>query len=178
MGRNEKTISKSSILGVDILIFVTLGTQDKQFKRLLDAVENINVDEKIIAQVGSTEYKSKKMEVHKFLSQEEFEKYMKNARIVITHAGVGTIIYGLNLGKKMIVCARRKEYKEHVNDHQMQILETFSKEGYIIPLEDFSKLEERIKEAEKFKPKKFKSNNKNFVEQLDKEIIKLTKTKE
>ena len=54
MGRNEKTISKSSILGVDILIFVTLGTQDQQFKRLLDAVENINVDEKIIAQFGST----------------------------------------------------------------------------------------------------------------------------
>ena len=58
MGRNEKSLSKSKILGVDILIFVTLGTQDKKFKRLLDAVETLNVNEKIIAQTGSTEYKS------------------------------------------------------------------------------------------------------------------------
>ena len=175
MGGNEKTLPKSCLLGVDILIFVTLGTQDKKFKRLLDAVEHININEKIIAQVGSTEYESKKMEIHKFLTSEEFSKYMNDARVVITHAGVGTIIAGLNLNKKMIVAARRKEYKEHVNDHQLQILETFSKEGYIIPLEDFSKLEEIIKSIDNFMPKQFTSNNKNFVRLLDKEIAKLTK---
>lgn len=163
------------MLGVDLLIFVTLGTQDKKFKRLLDAVENANIDEKIIAQVGSTEYTSSKMEIHKFISQKEFEKFVEEARIIITHAGVGTIIYGLKQGKKMIVAARLKEYKEHVNNHQLQILETFSKDGYIIPLEDFSNLNEKIKEAENFIPKKFISNNQNFVKSLDNEIAKLTK---
>lgn len=175
MGRNEKNIPKSSILGVDLLIFVTLGTQDKKFKRLLDAVEALDLDEKIIAQVGSTEYTSNKMEIHKFLPSKQFEKYMKEARIVITHAGVGTIIWGLRLNKKMIVAARLKEYKEHVNNHQLQILETFAKDGFIIPLNDFNELEQKIKEAEKFIPKKFVSNNENFVKSLDDEITKLIK---
>lgn len=160
---------------MDILIFVTLGTQDKEFKRLLEAVESIDIKEKIIAQVGQTKYTSNKIEVHNFMSNEEFDKYMQDARIIITHAGVGTIIKGLNLEKTMIVVARKKEYKEHVNNHQQQILDTFSKDGYIIPLEDFSKLEDKIYEAEKFVPKKFISNNKNFVEALDAEITKLTK---
>lgn len=157
------------------MIFVTLGTQDKKFKRLLDAVENLDIDEKIIAQIGSTDYKSEKMEIHKFLPSNEFDKYMKEARIIITHAGVGTIIYGLKLNKKMIVAPRLKEYKEHVNDHQLQILETFAKDGFIIPLKDFSELKNKIKEAEKFVPKKFISNNENFVKSLDNEIAKLTK---
>ena len=159
---------------MDLLIFVTLGTQDKHFPRLLEAVEKLDIDEKIIAQTGSTDFKSNKMEVHKFLSQDEFNKYMEEARIVITHAGVGTIIYGLSIDKTMIVAARLKKYGEHVNDHQLQILDTFSKDGYIIPLREFSELKNKIIEAEKFKPKKFISNNKNFVKLLDNEITKLT----
>ena len=142
------------------MIFVTLGTQDKHFPRLLEAVEKLDIDEKIIAQTGSTDFKSNKME---------------EARIVITHAGVGTIIYGLSIDKTMIVAARLKKYGEHVNDHQLQILDTFSKDGYIIPLREFSELKNKIIEAEKFKPKKFISNNKNFVKLLDNEITKLTK---
>ena len=90
------------------MIFVTLGTQDKKFKRLLDAVEKLDIDEKIIAQIGSTDFKSEKMELHKFMSKDEFDNYMKEARIIITHAGVGTIIEGLKLHKKMIVSARKK----------------------------------------------------------------------
>lgn len=159
------------------MIFVTLGTQDKHFPRLLEAVEKLNLNEKIVAQTGSTDFQSNKMEIHKFLSQDEFNKYMKEARIVITHAGVGTIIYGLNIHKTMIVAPRLKKYGEHVNDHQLQILETFSKDGYIIPLEDFSKLNEKIEEASNFKTKEFVSNNANFVKHLDDEIIRLTTNK-
>ena len=43
---------------MDILIFVTLGTQDKEFKRLLDAVEKLEIKEKIIAQIGNTKFKN------------------------------------------------------------------------------------------------------------------------
>lgn len=155
------------------MIFVTLGTQDKQFKRLLEAVEKIDTDEKIIAQVGSTKFTSKKMEIHQYLSTDEFQKYMNSARVIITHAGVGTILNGLKLHKKMVVAARRKEYKEHVNDHQIQLLETFANEGYIIPLYDFDKLQEAI--DKEFTPKDFVSNNANFVNKLDEEIEKLCK---
>ncbi len=152
------------------MIFVTLGTQDKQFKRLLDAVEKLDTTEKIIAQIGSTKFESKKIELHKYVSSSEFDKYMNDARIVITHAGVGTIVNGIKMGKTMIVAARRKEYKEHVNNHQLQILDTFSKEGYIIPLENFDDLQNLINTD--FRPKKFVSNNAEFINKLEIEINK------
>ena len=126
-------------------------------------------------QVGSTTFENNKknIEVYDFISLEKFNEYMKEARIVITHAGVGTIITGLKLNKKMIVAPRLCKYDEHVNDHQLQILETFAKGKYIIPLEDFTKLEEMINMD--FKPKEFKSNNENFINLLDDEINKLLK---
>ena len=162
------------------MIFVTLGTQDKQFRRLLDATLALRIDEKVVIQYGSTkpdedmvENLEKNFELHQYLSNEEFEKYMKEARVIITHAGVGTIIEGLKLDKMMIVDARLKKYKEHVNDHQLQILDTFEKEGYILRLDDFSKLPELLKEN--FKPKKFNSNKNNFNTYLEEEIYKLIK---
>lgn len=162
------------------MIFVTLGTQDKQFRRLLDATLALRIDEKVVIQYGSTkpdedmvENLEKNFELHQYLSNEEFEKYMKEARVIITHAGVGTIIEGLKLDKMMIVVARLKKYKEHVNNHQLQILDTFEKEGYILRLDDFSKLPELLKEN--FKPKKFNSNKNNFNTYLEEEIYKLIK---
>ena len=155
------------------MIFVTLGTQDKKFKRLLDAVEKLDIDEKIVAQIGSTDFKSEKMELHKFMSKDEFDNYMKEARIIITHAGVGTIIEGLKLHKKMIVSARKKEYKEHVSNHQEQILKLFSEDGYILALDNFDDLEKLINKE--FIPKEFKSNNENFNNNLKKEIKNLIK---
>lgn len=151
------------------MIFVTLGTQDKQFVRLIEAVNKIDTDEQIIAQVGSTNCSKLKLrdniKIYDYLSDNEFDKYMNNARIIITHAGVGTIIKGLKLNKTMIVAARLKKYKEHVNDHQLQILDNFSKEGYIIPLHNFEDLPKLIEM--KFIPKEFKSNNKNFNDKLE-----------
>ncbi len=155
------------------MIFVTLGTQDKQFKRLLEAVEKLEIKEKIIAQVGSTEFESKKMEIHKYLTPEEFDKYMKEARVIITHAGVGTIIYGLKLNKKMIVAARKKEYQEHVNNHQEQILDIFSKDKYILALENFDDLPDLLNKE--FTPKKYKSNKEKFIKSLHTEIDELIK---
>lgn len=158
------------------MIFVTLGTQDKQFTRLLEAVDKLDNDEKIIMQIGSTEFKSKKpkgkVEIHKFISKEQFYKYMNDARIIISHAGVGTILYGLKLHKKMIVAAREAKHYEHVNDHQKQILDVFAREGYILPLVDFNQLQELM--DQEFTPASFKSNNIIFNNNLEHEIKKLT----
>lgn len=152
------------------MIFVTLGTQDKHFPRLLEAVEKLEVNEEIIAQVGSTKFKSDKIKIFDYLDSEDFEKYMNDARVIISHAGVGTILKGVQLGKKMIVAARMKKYGEHVNDHQKQILDNFSSEGYILPLYDFEKLSELLNVE--FVPNKFVSNNMNFRKKLFEEINK------
>lgn len=156
------------------MIFVTLGTQDKKFPRLLETVENLNTDEEIIMQTGSTDFSTNKenIKIYKYLTPEEFSNYMEESSQVITHAGVGTLVQGLKLHKKMIVAARLKKYKEHVNDHQLQILKTFEEEGYIVPLYNFDDLEKLLKKE--FTPKDFKSNNKDFVKLFDNEIKKLT----
>lgn len=157
------------------MIFVTVGTQDKQFDRLLEAVDKLQIDEKIIVQPGVSNYKfnKKNVEIYDYMPEEQFVKFIKEARVVITHAGVATIITGLKLRKKMIVAARLEKYKEHVNDHQLQILDTFCKEGYILRLDDFNDLGKLIETD--FEPKEFKSNRENFIKSLDLEINRLIK---
>ena len=99
------------------MIFVTLGTQDKSFKRLLKAVEkeiiNGNIKEKVVVQAGYTKYKSDVMEVFDTISKDEFEEYMEKASLIITHGGVGSILTALELNKKVIAAPRLAKYKEH-----------------------------------------------------------------
>ena len=155
------------------MIFVILGTQDKKFPRLLEAVQKaidekkVSKKEKIIVQAGSTKFTSKDMEIHDYMPVEQFEEYIEKADIIICHAGVGTILTALEKGKKVIAAARLKEYGEHVNDHQLQILENFSKKGYLVALEDFDKLDEAIKQAKELEPKPIKSNKQYFIKQLE-----------
>lgn len=161
------------------MIFVTLGTQDKPFKRLIKSVERQielgNIKEEVIVQAGCTKYKSKydNMKIINYMPIEEFNKYLDNAKLIITHAGVGTILKALGKDKIVIAAARKKFYGEHVNDHQEQILNNFTQSGYILPLRSFRKLNEVIEEAKKFKPQKFESNNINFTNSLEEEINNL-----
>ena len=79
---------------------------------------------------------------------------------MITHAGVGSILNGITNNKKVIAVPRLKEYKEHNNNHQIEIAKEFSKEEYIIYCDNLNKLGEYIKQANDFNPKKLKHNNK------------------
>lgn len=159
------------------MIFVILGTQDKPFKRLLDAVakqiDNNIIKEKVIVQAGCTNYRHNKMRVFNLLSKTDFEKYIDKCDVVITHGGVGSILTCLEHNKKVIAAARLSEYKEHTNNHQLQIVNSFAKEGYILKLDDMDKLDEILLGIKNFKPKKYVSNNGKFCDRLYKEIEKL-----
>lgn len=159
------------------MIFVILGTQDKPFNRLLDAVakqiDNGNIKEEVIVQAGCTIYKHNKMKVYDLLSNTDFEKYNSKCDVVITHGGVGSILTSLSHNKKVIAAARLSKYKEHTNDHQLQIINSFVKEGYILKLDNMEKLDEVLLKIKNFKPKKYVSNTHNFCEKLYKEIEKL-----
>ena len=148
------------------MILVTLGTQDKGFPRLLEAVEKQikkgNIKEKVIVQAGLTEYESELMEIFDLVPQDEFDKYIDEASLVITHGGAGSILTAVKKGKKVIAAARLSEYKEHNNDHQLQIVEEFSKKGYILELDNFDELDKVLKKVKTFKPKKYISNTKNI----------------
>lgn len=153
------------------MIFVTLGTQDKEFTRLLDAIEKEikkgNIKQKVVVQAGYTKYTSDNMEILKLIPMEEFDKYIKECDLLITHSGVGSIMTGLKNNKKIIAAARLKKYNEHTNDHQIQIGKEFEKQGYIMYLDDFDDLGKVLKDIKNFKPKKFKSNNDNFIKLIE-----------
>lgn len=149
------------------MIFVTLGTQDKTFERLLKAIdksiEKGEIKEKVIVQAGNTKYESKNMEILDLISPDKFQQLVDECDLLITHGGVGSILSAVKQGKKVIAAPRLKKYNEHVNDHQKQIIKEFAKDGYIIELEDMDKLGEALQKAKKFKPKKFKSHTKEMI---------------
>lgn len=153
------------------MILVTLGTQDKDFSRLLKAVEKQikkgNIKDRVVAQVGTTKYDSDLIEMFDLIPADKFDSLMSECDILITHGGVGSILAGLKNNKKVIAAARLSKYKEHVNDHQLQIIKKFVKERYILELKDFEKLDKVLKKIENFKPKKYKSNTENFVKTIE-----------
>lgn len=161
------------------MILVTLGTQDKSFKRLLDKIEKeINegkIKEKIIVQAGYTDFNSNNMIIKKLIPMDEFDELIEKCDILITHGGVGSIITGLKKNKKVIAVARLKKYKEHTNDHQLQIIDNFTKAGYILNLDDFDSISDAINEAKKFTPNKYVSNKDNFVKTIESIIDKYLK---
>ncbi len=149
------------------MIFVTLGTQDKSFSRLLKAIDNEiekgNIKEKVIVQAGLTKYKSNNMEILDLVPEEKFDELMDSCDLLITHGGAGSILSGIKKNKKIIAAARLSKYKEHTNDHQKQIIKEFSDKGYILELRDFNQLGKLIEKSKTFKPKKFVSNTDNMI---------------
>lgn len=154
------------------MIFVTLGTSDYPFTRLLkqidDLIEN-NIVKNITVQCGNEDYQPKNFTIIKNLDKKEFNEYLKKAEVVITHGGVGTIIDCIKMGKKVIAFPRKAEYGEAKNNHQEQIINNLKNTGSILTgeINDLAKLLEKIKTLKKIK---LKSNNKNFNYQLCKII--------
>ncbi len=153
------------------MILVLLGTNDKKFNRLLEAIDkqinNGNIKEKVIVQAGCTKYESDNMEIFDLIEKEKLDELVEKSDIIITHGGVGSIIQGLDHKKVVIAAARLKKYEEVSNDHQIQIIKEFAKRGYILELSDFDKLGEVLKKAKTFKPKSYKSNTKKFIKKID-----------
>ena len=153
------------------MIFVTLGTQDKDFSRLLKAIdkeiERGIIKDKVVVQAGYTKYESKNMEIFDLIPTDEFNSLIEKSDLVITHGGVGNILSAIKKGKPVIAAARLKKFKEHTNDHQRQIIDEFTKQGYILELRDFNKLGKMLEKAKSFKAKKFKSNTKNMIKLIE-----------
>ena len=162
------------------MILVTLGTQDKKFYRLLDMIQkeidNGKIKDEIIVQAGySSDYKSDDMKIIDLIPIDEFDELVKKCDILITHGGVGSIITGLKHHKKIIAVPRLKKYKEHTNDHQIQIVDAFAKDGYILKLDDGEDLSYIIESINDFTPKEYKSNHIEFIKTVSMEIEKYLK---
>lgn len=153
------------------MILVMLGTQNNSFKRLLKELDRLKekkiIKEEIIAQAGYTKYKSDNLQIFDFIDKDKLEDYQSKANLIITHGGVGSIISSLKKGKTVIAVPRLKEYNEHVNNHQKDIVESFSNNGYIIGINDIKELEEAYKKSKDFKPKKYIPNNSKIIKAVE-----------
>lgn len=156
------------------MIFVTVGTHDKPFTRLIEEIQRLIdkgiIKDEVIVQAGSTKFESNDMKIMDLIPMDEFGKYIEECDLLITHGGVGSITDALKKNKKVIAVPRMVEYNEVVNDHQMQIIDNFDKAGYIIGTKDVSEIENALKKVNKFKPKKFVSNTNNFIKLLEDKI--------
>lgn len=149
------------------MIFVTVGTQDKQFTRLIRGVENAvitgKITDEVIVQAGNTNYESDYLKILNYVPFEEFNKYLAASDIIITHGGVGSILNALKLKKKVIAIPRLKKFGEHINDHQLQVIKKMTEQGYILSCEDENDIADKIKEADDFVVKEYNSNTEKFI---------------
>ena len=149
------------------MIFVTVGTPKYGFSRLVEKMDEIARKEKVIIQTGSTNYVPKNADHMKFMSRKEFEDMIMKSDVVVTHAGVGSIIQILDAGKPIVVVPRRKHLNEHVNDHQMDITKEFEESNIVTACYDVSNLEKKIKQAKKLKPRKESKEKEKLLNTLD-----------
>ena len=113
-----------------ILIFVTVGSRNYPFDRLFIKLDELFdkgiLKGELFAQIGTSTYKPRNFKYKNFISQEEFSELINKADIVVSHGASGSIMKALNAGKKVIAVTRLAKYGEHIDDHQIQIVEMFT----------------------------------------------------
>lgn len=118
------------------MIYITLGTQGTDFSRCLKMVEELvekrNLKGEIIAQVGASSYRPKGVKCFEFVQETDYQKYIHDADVIITHAGSGALFSSIKKGKKTIAVARLSKYNEMVDDHQIELVHKLTEGGYIL----------------------------------------------
>ena len=129
------------------MIFVTVGNARAPFYRLVKKVDDMaeRLDEEMIIQLGYTKYAPEYAECFDFRPYHEIRELIKEARVVISHGGEGAIIDALILGKPIIAVPRLKKYKEHINDHQMDLVREMERRNLLTAVYDIEELEGVLK---------------------------------
>ncbi len=112
------------------------------FNRLVFALEDIakSHGEDVCIQTGQLNYQSAYMKTFQFMDRENFQCLLERAEIVVSHGGIGCVREALREKKKLIVVPRLAKYKEHSNDHQLDICELFEAHNLIKVCTDTSEL--------------------------------------
>lgn len=159
------------------MIFVTVGTHEGQFNRLVSYMDKVanKLDEEVIIQTGYS-MTVKNAIGSKFFSFEEMNALVNRARIVITHGGPSSFIAPLRLSKIPIVVPRLKKFGEHINDHQLSFCEEVARRNKnIILVTEIEELLSTILNYEKLiQDMKFgSSNSSNFIRAFEKVVEKV-----
>lgn len=130
------------------MIFVSVGMHIQGFDRLIQKMDEIagEIDEEVIMQIGFTQYQPKNAKYFNSINElQKIQELNRKARIVVCHGGAGTIITALAEGTPVIAIPRLKKYNEHLNDHQLELVNELAKNGIITKVQDINELEHLIK---------------------------------
>lgn len=164
------------------MIFVTVGTHEQPFNRLIEAVDNLCemgvINEPVIMQTGFSTYEPKHCEWYKLLPYDQMKENVAKARIIITHGGPASFIMPLQIGKIPIVVPRQLQFNEHVNNHQVDFTKAVAERmGNIIPVYDVTQLGSVIQGYAKFidsiQHDDLHTNNAQFNVALEKIVEKM-----
>lgn len=130
-----------------------VGSRDYQFNRLLKALDQLvaegKIDDEIVAQTGLSEYEPKHYTWHRYLDQDVFKDYQKNADLIISHGGTGALVGALKMGKQVIAVPRLARFGEHIDDHQTQVCDALTGEGYLRQVLDMKDLAQVIEQCKR-----------------------------
>lgn len=158
------------------MIFVTVGTHEQPFNRLIEYIDRLKkqgiIDDDVIMQTGYSTYEPKFCEWSKLYPYQKMVELVEEADIVITHGGPSSFIMPLQVGKVPIVVPRQLQFNEHVNNHQVEFSKAVAgRQGNIIVVENIEDLKETILNYSniiKSMPAEMKSNNARFNSELEK----------
>lgn len=157
------------------MIFVTVGTHEQPFNRLVAAIDELKrkgiIQEEIVIQTGFSTYKPETCYWQKLFPYEDMVRYVSKARIVITHGGPSSFIMPLQIGKIPVVVPRQKKFNEHVNDHQVEFVRAVAeRQGNILVVEDIETLGDVVKNYTDMTGAlrgEIKDNNQIFMEKFE-----------
>ena len=161
------------------MIFVTVGTHEQQFDRLVRAVDDLRASGKIVEpvyiQTGYSTYEPSHCEHSKFVPFRKMKEFMAEADVVITHGGPSSFIESMAAGRVPVVVPRRGDLGEHVNDHQADFVRIVAeRQGGIVPVYDVADLPQAIERARELsRGVEFKSHNAEFCDELRELIEKV-----
>lgn len=114
------------------MIFVTIGTQ-LPFDRLIKIIDELapQLNEEVVAQVYQCGFTPKNIKTVDFLAPDEFNTLFDKARLIVSHAGMGTILSALQKEKPIIVFPRIAALGEHRNEHQLATANKFKELGSV-----------------------------------------------
>lgn len=118
------------------MIFVTVGTNEAPFDRLLSALEAGVGEEELVVQHGPSRIRPAGATCVEFLAYDELVDAVRKARVVVAHAGVGSIMTALSLGKRPVVVPRLRRFGEAVDDHQLSLGRRLHESGLVTLVEE------------------------------------------
>lgn len=117
------------------MILVTIGTSEP-FDRLLRALGSMGLEEELVVQHGVSSLRVPRARCIDFVPFEELVSLIRSARVVVMHAGAGSVIAALATGKRPVVVPRRRAFGEAVDDHQVPFARRLHDAGLVVLVED------------------------------------------